>query len=132
LWYYQPGESLPSLTMVGSSNFGYRLAAQQQPCGSGMFYLGSGMFYLGSGMFYLGSDHFLIPDPNIFSSRIAHEKLNAKLQVLFSCLLGFHEQSLTLTLNQKDPGSGKKFIPDPGGKKAPDPDPQKCSAVLVL
>ncbi len=24
LWYYQPGASLPSLTMVGSSNFGYR------------------------------------------------------------------------------------------------------------
>jgi hypothetical protein len=31
-----------------------------------------------------------------------------------------------------DPGSGKKFIlvPDPGSKKAPDPDPQQCTTNL--
>jgi hypothetical protein len=81
------------------------------------------MFYTGS-----GSDYFLIldPDPNIFSSRILHEKWNANLP--FSCFLCFQEQSLS-------PRSGiqKKFIPDPdpasriqdlGGKKAPDLDTQ--------
>jgi hypothetical protein len=35
-----------------------------------------------------------------------------------------------------DPGSEirdpEKFIPDPGGKKAPDPDPQHCFSLIVL
>jgi hypothetical protein len=43
----------------------------------------------------------LIPDPNIFSSRIPHEKWNANF--LFSCFLCFQEQSLSLSHNQKDP-----------------------------
>jgi hypothetical protein len=74
-----------------------------------------------------GSDHFLIsdlvPDPNIFSSRILHEKWNANL--LFSCFLCVQEQSLSDSHSVKYPRSGirKKFIPDPdpGGKKATDP-----------
>jgi hypothetical protein len=68
----------------------------------------------GSGMFYPGSDFFLIPvpDPNIFSSCIPHEKWNANL--LFSCFLWFQEQSLSLSHSQKDPRSGfRKNIPDP-------------------
>jgi hypothetical protein len=60
----------------------------------------------------------------MFSSRILLEKRNANLPVLFSCFLWFQEQSLSRCHSQKDPGYGKKFIPDPGGKKAPDPDPQ--------
>jgi hypothetical protein len=39
-----------------------------------------------------GTDHFLIPDPNIFSSRILHEKWNANL--ICSCFSCFQEQRL--------------------------------------
>jgi hypothetical protein len=62
-----------------------------------------------------------IPDPTVFSSRILHENWNANL--LFSCFLCFQAQSLSLSHSQKDTRSGirKKFIPDLGGKKAPDP-----------
>jgi hypothetical protein len=58
-------------------------------------------------MFNPGSDHFLIPypDPNIFYSRILHEKWNANL--LFSCFLCIQEQSLSLSHSQKDLRSGK-------------------------
>jgi hypothetical protein len=90
-----------------------------QCCGSGMFYPGS------------GSDHFLEPDPdpNIFSSLIPDPtwKVECKLTVpvLFSCFLWFQEQSLSLSQSQKDSGSEKNSsrirMPDPGGKKAPDP-----------
>jgi hypothetical protein len=67
-------------------------------------------------MYYPGSDHFLIPDPdpNIFTSRILHEKWNAKL--LFSCFLCFQQQSLILSLGKKfrdpekiHPGSGSRI-----------------------
>jgi hypothetical protein len=46
-------------------------------CGSGIFYPGS------------GSDHFLIPDPNpnIFSSRILHEKWNENLTFFLLLML---------------------------------------------
>jgi hypothetical protein len=50
-------------------------------------------------------------------------KNDANLPVLFSYYLWFEEQSISLSHCQKDPGSGKNSskIPDPEGKKAPDP-----------
>jgi hypothetical protein len=46
-----------------------------------------------------------VPDPNIFSSRIQHEKWNANL--IFSCLLWFQEQSLYIRNPEKiHAGSG--------------------------
>jgi hypothetical protein len=62
------------------------------------------------------------------SSRILNEKRNANL--LFSCIWCFKEQSLSHSHSQKDPGSEtrdpgsgiwKKVTPDPGDKKASDP-----------
>jgi hypothetical protein len=38
----------------------------------------------------------------------------------FFCFLWFQDKSLCLSQSQTDPESGKKFIPDPGSKKAPD------------
>jgi hypothetical protein len=62
-----------------------------------------------------GSEHFFHP-----GSRIPHEKWNASF--LFFLLL---KLSGAVLVSQKDPGSGKNSsrirIPDPGGKKAPDP-----------
>jgi hypothetical protein len=88
-------------------------------------------------MFYPGSEseHFLDPDPNMFSSRILHDKWNANLPVLFSSFLLFQEQSLSLCHSQKirDPDKihpGWIRIPDPGGKKAP--DPQHCVVPVPL
>jgi hypothetical protein len=73
------------------------------------------MLYPGS-----GSDHFLIPDPdpNFFLSRILNEKWNASL--FFSCFL------FLVRKTNRDPKKNSFRIPDPGGKKAPDldPDPQ--------
>jgi hypothetical protein len=88
---------------------------------------------------YPGSDHFLIPDPdpNIFSSRILHEKWNAHF---FLSSYAFRSKVLVLVIVKKirdprseigDPRSRirKKFIPDPEGKKAPDPG--SGSATLI-
>jgi hypothetical protein len=58
----------------------------------------------GSGMYYSGSDHFLIPDPNIFSSRILDPAWKVE------CQLGTGTFYLVLMLSgdgQKYPGSGK-------------------------
>jgi hypothetical protein len=43
-----------------------------------------------------------------------------KCYLFFSSSLCFQEQCLSLSHSKNDPGSGKKFIPDPGGNKAPD------------
>jgi hypothetical protein len=58
------------------------------------------------------------PDQHIFLLRIQHEKWNENL--FFFCFLWFQDKSLCLSQSQTDPESGKKFIPDPGSKKAPD------------
>jgi hypothetical protein len=56
-----------------------------------------------------GSKHFFIPDPT--------GKVECKLT--FFVLIYLHEQCLSLSHRQKDPGSQvrKKLIPDLGGKK---------------
>jgi hypothetical protein len=80
----------------------------------------------GSGMLYPGSEskHF-VPG--------SYMKIGMQTcLVLFSCFLCFQEQSLSHS--QKVPGSGKIFIPDPnpGGKKAPDPDSQHWWHAIIF
>jgi hypothetical protein len=77
----------------------------------------------GSGIFYPGSEHFLIPDPNIFSSPIPDPtwKVECKLVFFLLLMLSGLEQSLSLIDSlghgQKDPGSAIRDvlsrIPDP-------------------
>jgi hypothetical protein len=54
----------------------------------------------------------------IVSSRILHEKWNANF---FLASYAFRSKVFKVK-KIRDPE--KKFIPDPGGKKEPDPDPQ--------
>jgi hypothetical protein len=66
-------------------------------------------------MFYPGSEHLLIPgpDPNMFSSRIIHEKSGMQAY-FFLASFGFRWQ-------RSGKNSSQIRIPDPGGKKALDP-----------
>jgi hypothetical protein len=45
-----------------------------------------------------------------FSFRIPHPTWKKNASLLFSCFLWFQEQSISLSLSQKDPGSGKNHL----------------------
>jgi hypothetical protein len=69
-------------------------------------------------MFYLGSKHFFIQDPGSYMK-------SGMLTYLFLASFAFRSKVL---VESKRSGIREKFIPDPGGKKAPDPG----SATLVV
>jgi hypothetical protein len=97
-----------------------------------------GCFFTGS-----GSENFFIPDPT-GKPFVQKGGTVAKLNILFYCCLWFQEYRYPSFINTRIPkimqenftkkgarsGIRKNFIPDPGGKK--EPDPGSGSATLVL
>jgi hypothetical protein len=81
-----------------------------------------------------------IPDPDltIFSSRIRIQTyshpgayMKSGMQNYQYSFLCFQEQSLSLIQIDLGSGNRKKFIPDPGGKKAPDPESRSVTLILI-
>jgi hypothetical protein len=99
------------------------------------------MFYPGSLNFpsRIWIPKFFIPDPG---SKKAPERDENKANLFFLLLMvsgtsfinkEIKEQGFLRRSRQKNIPSGygirKKFIPDPGGKKAPDPDPHTAPVI---
>jgi hypothetical protein len=94
-------------------------------CGSGMFYHGSlsrirPISHPGS-----GSKPFFIPDPGSY--------IKSGMQTYFFLAANaFRSKVIVKKIRVPRSGIRKKFNPDPGGKKAPDPDPQNWFRKITL